>query len=42
LAFRVDELVSRHRSRELDEGDPAVRELAGLLRFGQHGYQNAA
>lgn len=34
----VDEFVHAYESGELDEADPAVSELAGLLRIGQNGH----
>lgn len=33
----VDEFQQRFEAGQLDEGDPAVSELAGLLRIGQSG-----
>ncbi len=35
----VDEFERRYRAGELDEGDPAVSDLAGLLWLGQSGHR---
>lgn len=42
LGLSVDEFVSRYRAGELDEGDPDVSDLAGLLWLGQNGHRAAA
>jgi hypothetical protein len=38
----VDEFVSAYEAGELDDADPAVAELVGLLRIGQNGHRRAA
>jgi hypothetical protein len=38
----VEEFVRRYRAGELDEGDPDVSDLAGLLWLGQNGHRAAA
>jgi hypothetical protein len=38
----VDEFVHRYEAGELDEGDPDVSDLAGLLWLGQNGHRAAA
>jgi hypothetical protein len=38
----VDEFVRRYETGELDESDPDVSDLAGLLWLGQNGYRAAA
>ena len=38
----IDEFVRRYEAGELDEGDPEVSDLAGLLWLGQNGYRAAA
>jgi hypothetical protein len=37
VGMTVDEFVDRYKAGELDESDPAVSELVGLLRIGQSG-----
>ena len=41
LAF-LEEFVRRYEAGELDEGDPDVSDLAGLLWLGQNGRRAAA
>ena len=38
----VEEFVRRYEAAELDESDPHVSDLAGLLWLGQNGYRAAA
>lgn len=38
----VEEFVRRYEAGELDEGDPDVSDLAGLLWLGQHGHRAVA
>lgn len=38
----VEEFVRRYEAGDLDEGDPDVSELAGLLWLGQNGHRAAA
>jgi hypothetical protein len=38
----VEEFVRRYEAGELDEGDPDVSDLAGLLWLGQNGHRAAA
>ena len=38
----VEEFVRRYEAGELDEGDPDVSDLAGLLWLGQIGHRAAA
>ena len=38
----VDEFVRSYKAGELDDADPAVAELIGLLRIGQNGHHRAA
>ena len=42
VGMTVDEFVSAYEAGELDDGDPAVAELVGLLRIGQNGHTGAA
>jgi len=42
LGLSVDQFVSRYRAGELNEGDPDVSDLAGLLWLGQNGHRAAA
>jgi hypothetical protein len=42
LGLSVGEFVRRYEAGELDEGDPEVSELAGLLWLGQNGHRAAA
>ncbi len=42
LSISVDEFVSRYQAGELDESDPDVSDLAGLLWLGQNGHRSAA
>ncbi len=38
----LEEFVRRYEAGELDEGDPDVSDLAGLLWLGQNGHRAAA
>lgn len=38
----VEEFVRRYKAGELDEGDPDVSDLAGLLWLGQNGHRATA
>jgi hypothetical protein len=38
----VEDFVAAYEAGELDDADPAVAELAGLLRIGQNGHRGAA
>ncbi len=40
--FTVEEFVRRYEAGDLDEGDPEVSDLAGLLWLGQNGHRAAA
>jgi len=42
VGMTVTEFVSAYESGELDDADPAVGELVGLLRIGQNGHKRAA
>lgn len=42
LGMTVDEFVSAYMAGDVDDGDPAVAELVGLLRIGQNGHSHAA
>ena len=42
LGMTIDEFVSAYEAGELDDADPAVAELVGLLRIGQNGDRRAA
>ncbi len=42
LGLSVDEFVSRYQAGKLDENDPDVSDLAGLLWLGQNGHRAAA
>jgi hypothetical protein len=38
IGMTVTEFVEAYKRGELDDADPAVSELVGLLRIGQHGH----
>ncbi len=38
----IEEFIRRYEAGELDEGDPEVSDLAGLLWLGQNGHRVAA
>jgi hypothetical protein len=38
----VEEFVSAYETGQLDDADPAVAELVGLLRIGQDGHRRAS
>jgi hypothetical protein len=42
LGMTGDEFVRSYEAGELDDSDPAVGELLGLLRIGQNGHRRAA
>jgi hypothetical protein len=42
IGMTADEFVRSYEARELDDADPAVAELIGLLRIGQNGHRHAA
>ena len=42
LDMTVDEFIRSYEAGELDDADPAVGELLGLLRIGQNGHRRAA
>lgn len=39
--FTVEEFVRAYKAGELDDAEPAVSELVGLLRIGQNGHRAA-
>ncbi len=41
IGLTVDEFVRSYEGGELDDADPAVAELIGLLRIGQNGHRRA-
>jgi hypothetical protein len=42
VGMSVAEFTERYRAGELDDSDPAVSDLVGLLRIGQNGHRAAA
>jgi hypothetical protein len=42
LNMAVEEFVLAYEAGQLDDSDPAVAELVGLLRIGQNGHRRAA
>jgi hypothetical protein len=42
VGMTVDEFVQSYEAGRLDDSDPAVAELIGLLRIGQNGHRRAA
>lgn len=42
IDMTVEEFVSAYEAGDLDDADPAVAELVGLLRIGQNGHSRAA
>lgn len=42
LDLSVEEFMRQYQAGELDEGDPDVSDLAGLLWLGQDGHRAAA
>jgi hypothetical protein len=42
VGMTADEFVRAYSAGELDDADPAVDDLVGLLRIGQNGHRAAA
>jgi hypothetical protein len=42
VGMAVDEFVSAYAAGELDDADPAVAEIIGLLRIGQNGHSRTS
>lgn len=42
IGMTVSEFLRSYRAGKLNEADPAVSELVGLLRVGQNGHPDAA
>src|SRR4051794_5583727 len=42
VGMTVDEFVRSYSAGDLDDADPAVAELIGLLRIGQNGHRHSA